>query len=196
MADRYFKQYRLSLETAIVSLYGKVVTGSTGAITVADTSTKGFAVTRTAAGEYKVKLEDNYNELKSVNVTVSGPNSGDYTTAKGMPYFLRQGTGGETLRTDTDGLQFVVRQRHSTTGQGACVDHGVDGAGMSQATESDREEPDVKSCVMGHQHARRIAQEPCKTGQHLLDAGLSSHHLIGDAMDLSNTGWDIAPGID
>lgn len=115
MANRYYKQFRYSLETSLVDLYAHIVTGSTGAIAVASSDqNKGFAITRTAAGEYKVKLEDNYNKIKAVNITPVGPNAGNYTTAKGLPFFIRLPAVPDVaispLQLDTDGLQFFEIQ--------------------------------------------------------------------------------------
>jgi hypothetical protein len=42
MANRRFEQFQLSLEKAVVTLYGKVAIGSTGAPTISAANSKGI----------------------------------------------------------------------------------------------------------------------------------------------------------
>jgi hypothetical protein len=67
------------LENDVVSLYGSVTFGSTGA--VASSTGKGItSVTRNSAGKYTVLLQDTYNaflwaDCKILNATLSDPSS-------------------------------------------------------------------------------------------------------------------------
>lgn len=90
MADRYFKQFQHTLETGLVTLYGKVVTSTSG--TVSTTSCVGFSVAKTGGetGRYTVTLSDYYyGGLKNCSVMLVGAADAAYTTGAGMCPFLR-----------------------------------------------------------------------------------------------------------
>jgi hypothetical protein len=71
MASRYLKTPQV-LETGMVTLFGTVTFGASGAISASDT--KGFSVAKTATktGRYTVTLEDGYNGLRGASVTMEG----------------------------------------------------------------------------------------------------------------------------
>lgn len=77
MANRYFKQFRQSLETAIVDLFARLDIGAAGAVE-ATSKQVGLSVARTGAGTYLVTLEDYFYELKTCNVTFEGEALGYY----------------------------------------------------------------------------------------------------------------------
>lgn len=61
MANRYFNQFRLSLEKSVVDLFADITFGGTGAPTLVAANSKGIAsVSRTSAGLYVVTLSDSY----------------------------------------------------------------------------------------------------------------------------------------
>lgn len=71
MANRRFFQFRMSAQRDVVDLSAKVAIGATGAPTLSLTDAKGIAsVTRNSAGNYTVKLQDNYAALMSASVTM------------------------------------------------------------------------------------------------------------------------------
>lgn len=72
MANRYLKEPK-TLESGVVTLFGSVTFGASGAIDAQ--SCKGFTVAQTAdeAGRYTVTLEDTYNGLLGAAVIVVGP---------------------------------------------------------------------------------------------------------------------------
>lgn len=68
MANRWFQQFRYSLEKSVVDLFAVVDIGAAGAPTL-DTSnnSKGIAsITRTGAGAYDIVLQDSYYKLLNV----------------------------------------------------------------------------------------------------------------------------------
>lgn len=68
MANRYFNQFRLSLEKQVVDLFADVTFGGTGAPTLVASGSKGVAsISRTSAGLYVVTLSDSYVGLLMVN---------------------------------------------------------------------------------------------------------------------------------
>lgn len=76
MANRYFNQFRLSLEKQVSDIFCRVTFGSTGAPTVVTGQSKGIvSVTRTATGRYVIvfgtnsSMLDLYNKLLGLNVT-------------------------------------------------------------------------------------------------------------------------------
>lgn len=89
MANRYFKDHIKTLEGGIIKLFGKVVTTTSG--TIGSQSCKGFSVAKTAAetGRYTVTLEDKYQELMGLSVTVEGAADAAYTDAAGVAHIVR-----------------------------------------------------------------------------------------------------------
>ena len=89
MPNRRFKQFKWSLESNIVKLYGEMVIGASGAVSSSDC--KGFSIAKTAGetGRYTVLLNDKYNKLKSVNVNSIGPADAALTDASGIISSLR-----------------------------------------------------------------------------------------------------------
>lgn len=89
MANRSFKRDASTLEAGIVKLWGKVTTSTSG--TIASTSCKGFAVTKTGSetGRYTVTLTDRYSSFKHCSVVVQGAADAAYTTGKGLVSFIR-----------------------------------------------------------------------------------------------------------
>lgn len=89
MANRNFKPGAMGLEKGIITLYGKVVTGTDGAISSQDC--RGFSVAKTGSetGRYTVTLEDAYTALRMVTCVVEGADDAAYTNAKGLAYLLR-----------------------------------------------------------------------------------------------------------
>lgn len=79
MANRYFNQFRLSLEKKLVDLYARVTFGSSGAPTLDVANSKGIkSISRTGAGAYTIVLQDSYARLMGVNkinVSASAPAS-------------------------------------------------------------------------------------------------------------------------
>lgn len=77
MANRYFNQFRLSLEKQVVDLFWAVTYGAAGAPTLSTTNAKGIlSVTRTSAGLYVVTFQDSYlARLKTsyVQITATAP---------------------------------------------------------------------------------------------------------------------------
>lgn len=64
MANRRWEQFQLSLEKAVVNLYGSVAIGATGAPTLSATKSKGIAsIARNSAGKYTITLSDVYQRL-------------------------------------------------------------------------------------------------------------------------------------
>jgi len=73
MANRYYTQFRYSLEKAVVDLFGFVTFGALGAPTLSAVKSKGIkSITRTGAGAYDIVLGtgsamDVYNALLNVD---------------------------------------------------------------------------------------------------------------------------------
>lgn len=130
MANRWFQQFRYSLEKSVVDLYGVVSFGAAGSPTL-DTSnnSKGIAsITRTGAGTYDIVLQDSY--YKFLNLT------GCFVTATGGPasptlYVSQQAVGtqsGGTLTlvcqnggTDTDPADGEVLYFQITVGNSSAI---------------------------------------------------------------------------
>ena len=105
MANRYFKGQLRALEGEVIKLYGKVVTGASGAIS--SQACKGFSVSKTGSevGRYTVALEDKYNALLSSAVSVVGQDDSAYPIANGLSSLLRNvDVGAEAPSFD---VQFV-----------------------------------------------------------------------------------------
>lgn len=104
MANRNFKPGAMGLEKGIITLYGKVVTSTSGAIASQDC--RGFSIAKTGSetGRYTVTLEDAYTALRMVTCVVEGAADAAYTTAKGLGYFLRN---VDVVTDKTLDIQFV-----------------------------------------------------------------------------------------
>jgi len=69
MANRSFKDGAKAIEAGLVSLYGRIVVGASGAITSQDC--RGFSAALNASpGVYDVTLDDSYPALRMLNVNV------------------------------------------------------------------------------------------------------------------------------
>lgn len=108
MANRLGKPPR-ALEGEVWSLYGSVVTGTSGAIT--SQSCKGFTVAKTAGetGRYTVTLGEVWTDLLSCTAVIIGTADATYTSAKGLSMILRNDTVGVSGGKTFD-IQFVDRQ--------------------------------------------------------------------------------------
>lgn len=89
MANRLYKQFQATLEQGVVSLFGQVITSTSGAI--ASSSCKGFTISKVAgkSGRYLVTFADKYTSLIGVDVIVEGAADTAYNTAKGLSPMLR-----------------------------------------------------------------------------------------------------------
>lgn len=68
MANRWFTQFRYSLEKAPVDLWAKVTFGAAGAPTLSVPNSKGIAsIARSAEGTFLITLQDNYYKLLNVH---------------------------------------------------------------------------------------------------------------------------------
>lgn len=78
MANRFFNQFRKSLEKEIIDLFAKVTFGAAGAPTLVSDDSYGVkSITRTGAGAYDIVFGsgsnmDVYNKLKAVHTTYVG----------------------------------------------------------------------------------------------------------------------------
>lgn len=70
MADRYFQQFRGSLDREVIKLYGSVTFGSSGAVDSQDCLGFSVAKTATKTGRYTVTLEDQYNRFMGCHTTL------------------------------------------------------------------------------------------------------------------------------
>lgn len=77
-------------ERSVVKLYGSFVTSTDG--TIASSYRRGFSVAKTAdeVGRYTVTLDETYERLLAVSVSI-GSDAADaaYTTGKGLSWVLR-----------------------------------------------------------------------------------------------------------
>lgn len=103
MANRNYKPGAMAIEKGLVSLYGKVVTSTSGTISSSDC--RGFSIAKTGSetGRYTITLEDKYNALRACNVAVVGAADAAYTNAAGLGYLLRN----VDVTTSTLDIQFV-----------------------------------------------------------------------------------------
>ena len=68
MANRWFQQFRFSLEKYVVDLYAHVTFGAAGAPTLDAPNSKGIAsITRTGVGAYDIVLQDSYYRFLMAN---------------------------------------------------------------------------------------------------------------------------------
>ena len=63
MANRYFDQFRYSLEKKVVDLFAHVSIGAAGVATIVRAKGIESVVRGATAGKYKITLEDRYNYL-------------------------------------------------------------------------------------------------------------------------------------
>lgn len=77
-------------EAGLTRLYGKVVTGTSGAIVSQECD--GFTLVKTASktGRYTVNLSKKYLALRQCNVTIQGQDDTAYTISKSLDFFIRQ----------------------------------------------------------------------------------------------------------
>lgn len=68
MANRWFNQFRLSLEKQVVDIFADVTFGGTGAPTLVAAGSKGVSsISRSGTGAYTITLSDAYVGLLMVN---------------------------------------------------------------------------------------------------------------------------------
>ena len=61
MADRLLNQFGVTFEKAVVTIYGDVTIGATGAPTLTVAKSKGIkSIVRNSAGDYTVQFQDKY----------------------------------------------------------------------------------------------------------------------------------------
>lgn len=67
MANRLFNQFGATLEKGVVTLFGDVTIGATGAPTLVAANSKGIkSIVRNSAGDYTITLQDTYNKFLSL----------------------------------------------------------------------------------------------------------------------------------
>lgn len=118
MANRFFNQFRLSLEKQVVDIFGRVTIGGTGAPTLVAAQSKGIvSVTRTATGRYvfvfgtNTSLLDTYGKLLKVAVTFDeSSNSGTAPVSNSFYVFANA--------ISTSGTASVTVQFTNSTGTG------------------------------------------------------------------------------
>lgn len=67
MANRWFQQFRYSLEKYVVDIYANVTFGASGEPTLVTANSKGVAsIARSAEGVFLITLQDNYYKLLNV----------------------------------------------------------------------------------------------------------------------------------
>jgi hypothetical protein len=102
MAARRFEQFQLSLEKKVVSLWGKVAIGSTGAPTINAAQSQGIkSITRNSAGNYTVTLQNTYQRILFFDVAIVLA-SGAPVTSSGSQFILRSDS------TNTEPPTFVI----------------------------------------------------------------------------------------
>lgn len=110
MADRLFRQDVGTLTPGLVVLNGYCTTTTSGTLTTTSTSKQyGFTVTKTAAktGRYTITLNDSYNELLGVHVTLTGPADAIWTASRGVFKGLRNAPAAGSAVTTFD-IQFAL----------------------------------------------------------------------------------------
>lgn len=96
MANRYFNQFRLSLEKQVVDLFAKVTFGASGAPTLDALNSKGIkSIARTGAGAYTITLQDSYVRFLGIRHTAV---SATAPTAPGA-YVVSETVSSSTLPT-------------------------------------------------------------------------------------------------
>lgn len=64
MADRMLNQFGATFEKAVVTIFGDVIIGATGAPTLTAARSKGIkSIVRNGAGDYTVQFQDKYNKF-------------------------------------------------------------------------------------------------------------------------------------
>lgn len=79
MANRRFYQFRFALEPMVTELFAHVTFGAAGAPTLDAAQSRGIlSITRSSAGIYVIRLQDNYNRLlmaKHIFINATAPAS-------------------------------------------------------------------------------------------------------------------------
>jgi len=102
MANRFFQQFRYSLEKSLVDLYCNVTVGATGAPTVVTANSKGIlSVVRNSAGKYTITLQDPYYKFLGCTCTLIGTGG-----AVAAPQFFVVSQAVSTAATPTVVVQF------------------------------------------------------------------------------------------
>lgn len=115
MANRYFNQFRLSLEKQVVDIFADVTFGGTGAPTLVTANSKGVAsIARNNTGLYTITLSDSYVGLLMVDFMFI-KNSATGPAAYGM-YVVSQAVG--TVATPTVVVQFSAGTTATDPGSG------------------------------------------------------------------------------
>lgn len=104
MANRFFQQFRYSLEKSVVDLYAVVSFGAAGAPTLdTDNNSKGIAsITRTAAGTFDIVLQDSYWKFLCASAV--------FVTATGGPAAPTVYISAEAVDTQAGGTLTLVTQ--------------------------------------------------------------------------------------
>lgn len=87
MSNRMYFPLRGSLNRETVTLFGTITTTTSGAI--GSQSCKGFSVTRTGTGVYRIALQDAYAALLNLSATLS---VASVTAGKGQLFFVSTNT--------------------------------------------------------------------------------------------------------
>lgn len=70
MADRMLNQFAATFEKAVVTIFGDVTIGGTGAPTLVAAKSKGIkSIVRNSAGDYTVTFQDKYNKFLGLAVS-------------------------------------------------------------------------------------------------------------------------------
>lgn len=118
MANRYFNQFRLSLEKSVVDLFANVTFGGTGAPTLVAANSKGVAsIVRDNTGLYTITLSDSYVGLLMVDYVLV-KNSATGPAAYEM-YVVSQAVG--TVAAPTIVVQFAAATTATDPGSGDAV---------------------------------------------------------------------------
>jgi hypothetical protein len=100
MANRYFNQFQLSLEKAVVHLFARITFGSSGAPTLDAVNSKGIkSIARNSAGDYTITLQNPYNRLFKINHTFD--TSGNSGSAPASPAMFLKAQAVSTVATPT-----------------------------------------------------------------------------------------------
>lgn len=117
MANRFFNQFRLSLEKQVADVFARITFGASGAPTIVTAQTKGVvSVTRNSAGKFtfvfgtNASMLDTYNKL--LGVTVAFDSSGNSDTAPAAP--LWDITDNSISTAGTASIQLTFRNTSGT----------------------------------------------------------------------------------
>lgn len=127
MANRYFNQFRLSLEKTPVDLFMTMTIGASGAPTLVASKSKGIAsVVRNSAGRYTITLSDKYVDLFMVDWSFqnatgisAAPEMGvvSYAVSAATPTIVIQfanNAGAATDPANLDEIKLVFTLKQST----------------------------------------------------------------------------------